>query len=158
MKSIKFEYPQVDNLLPTWEYSNLMDFIYWDFFPKKIFFNLLKRRWGTLIVFWKIFRPPGAYKDTLLIDFQDKNSDQDVFTPDLLYFQFFLRKNACLTPICSIFPDIIHLLALSMIVLLEIIVNFSISKINSRTPCLSRPPFYWILKNSDPLFINRSVY
>ena len=150
MKSIKFEYPQVDNLLPTWEYSNLMDFIYWDFFPKKIFFNLLKRRWGTLIVFWKIFRPPGAYKDTLLIDFQDKNSDQDLFTPDFLYFQFVLTENAYLTPIWSIFTwyDSSSGLANDSSAINQS-KFFHFKSVDFWPPCLLRPPSFIELNSSS---------
>ena len=51
--------------------------------------------------FAKFYRLSAAYQDPLppLIDFQEKNSDQDVFTPEFLYFQFFLIRNAYLTPI-----------------------------------------------------------
>ena len=35
--------------------------------------------------------------------FKKKNSDQNIFTPDFLYFQFSLRENVYLTPIWSIF-------------------------------------------------------
>ena len=58
---------------------------------------------GPFINFSKFFRPPGAYQDPPLISFQEKNSDQDVFAIDLLYFQFFLSENAYLTPIWSSF-------------------------------------------------------
>ena len=44
---------------------------------------------GRLLIFRNFSDLPGAYEDPPLIDFEEKISDQDVFTPDLLYFQFF---------------------------------------------------------------------
>ena len=62
--------------------------------------HLANRRGGTFIDFPKFFRPPRSLLGPpRLLIFKKKISDQDVFTIDLLYFQFFLGKNAYLTPI-----------------------------------------------------------
>ena len=62
--------------------------------------HLANRRGGRLLIFRNFSDPPPELiKTPPLINIQEKISDQDVFTIDLLYFQFFLGKNAYLTPI-----------------------------------------------------------
>ena len=63
--------------------------------------------WLDVYLFLKILRNPlSILRLFLLFDFQEKISDQYVFTPDLLYLHYFLRKNAyltCLVQFCLIF-------------------------------------------------------
>ena len=62
--------------------------------------QVANRRGGTFINFSKFFRPPRSLIGSpRLLIFKKKSSDQDVFTIDLLYLQFFLSENAYLTPI-----------------------------------------------------------
>ena len=68
------------------------------------YFQVTDRRGGDVYQFFEIFpTPPELIRTPRLLIFKKKNSVQDVFTPGLLYFQFFPSKNAYLTPIWSIF-------------------------------------------------------
>ena len=80
-------------LLPTLDFNTnmMMQFI-------DIYSQVANRRGGRLLIF-RNFSDPSDLIRIPLTDFQEKGSDQDVFTPDLLYFQFFLSENAFLTPI-----------------------------------------------------------
>ena len=63
-------------------------------------YSHLANRRGTFINFSKFFRPPRSLLGPpRLLIFKKKISVQDVFTPDLLYFQFFPSENAYLTHI-----------------------------------------------------------
>ena len=107
----------------------------------KAYSEVANRRGGA---YWfsKFFRLLELIRTLRLLIVMRRNIDQDVFTPELLYFQFCLSK----TPISHLFeaflPDIIHLLALSVIVLLWIKADFSILKVDFRSPRLSRPPSF----------------
>ena len=109
----------------------------------KAYSEVANRR-GALINFSKFFRLPELIRTLRLLIVMRRNIDQDVFTPELLYFQFCLSK----TPISHLFeaflPDIIHLLALSVIVLLWIKADFSILKVDSDPPVYQDPLIYWI--------------
>ena len=73
------------------------------------------RVYVVLKVLWFLVLENDLWFMKMIIDFQEKNSDPDIFTPDLLYFQFF----HLIWHLLEVFlPDIIPLLALSMIVLL----------------------------------------
>ena len=64
-------------------------------------YSQLANRRGDVYWFSEIFPTPprSLLGPPRLLIFQKKFSDQDIFTIDLLYFQFFLGKNAYLTPI-----------------------------------------------------------
>ena len=62
--------------------------------------QVANRRGGGLLLIFRNFSDPELIKTPpRLFIFKKKNSDQDIFTPDLQYFQFFLSKYAYLTPI-----------------------------------------------------------
>ena len=86
--------------------------------------------------------------------FKTKIQIDDVFTPDLFYFQFYLSKNAYLTPIWWIFTKydlFIHLITSSSAVIHSISLHYDdwfltpsrLSKTSS---------FIEFSKTSDPLF------
>ena len=83
----------------------------------KAYSEVANRR-GALINFSKFFRLPELIRTLRLLIVMRRNIDQDVFTPELLYFQFCLSKTPILHLFEAFLPDIIHLLALSVIVLL----------------------------------------
>ena len=99
--------------------------------------------------------PLELIRNPKLLIFEKNISDQDVCTPDLLYFQFFISENAYLTPIWCIF--IWHYLFTSLI-------NDSFSINHSKsfystdwfpTPLFIKIPVYQIWKTSGTPFINR---
>ena len=51
------------------------------------YYQVANKRGGRLLLFRNFSYPPtGAYQDPPFIDFQEKISAQEIFTPDLLYF------------------------------------------------------------------------
>ena len=67
-------------------------------------YSLVANRRGDVSWFFEIFlTTTELIRTTPLTNSQEKNSDQDLFTTDLLHFQFLLSKNAHLTLIWSLF-------------------------------------------------------
>ena len=82
---------------------NPFTFLLWYCCCKGAYSQVVNRRGGALINSSKFFQPPRSLLGPPAYWFSIKNSDRDIFTPDLLYVPFFLCENTSLTPIWSIF-------------------------------------------------------